>query len=144
MNKPADMAEAYIRFYETMTPESLARLTELVTPEIHFVDPFNDVTGIEPMRRILAKMFADLAEPRFAVTHRAWGGDVCFLRWRFTARGKNGGAEWVIEGMSELRFAADGKVASHVDYWDSGRQFYEKLPLLGSVLRLIRRRLAAG
>jgi steroid delta-isomerase len=144
MNRPADMAEAYIRFYETMTPESLARLPDLATPEIHFVDPFNDVTGIEPMRRILAKMFADLAEPRFVVTHRAWDGDVCFLRWRFTARGKAGGAAWIIEGMSELHFAADGKVASHVDYWDSGRQFYEKLPLLGSVLRLIRRRLAAG
>jgi hypothetical protein len=136
-------ADAYIHFYETMTPESLARLPELVTPDIHFVDPFNDVTGIAPLRRILAKMFEDLHEPRFVVTHRAWSGEVCFLRWDFTARAKSGAA-WKIAGMSELRLAPDGKVASHIDHWDSGRQFYEKLPLIGAVLRLIRRRLAAS
>ncbi len=136
-------ADAYIHFYETMTPDSLARLPELVTPDIHFVDPFNDVTGIAPLRRILARMFADLREPRFVVTHQAWSGEVCFLRWDFTARSQSG-APWKIEGMSELRFAPDGKVARHVDHWDSGRQLYEKLPLIGAVLRLIRRRLAAN
>ena len=57
--------DAYIRFYETMTPESLARLPELVTPDVHFVDPFNDITGVAPLRRILARMFEDLREPRF-------------------------------------------------------------------------------
>jgi len=136
-------AGAYEHFYETMTPDSLARPPELVTPDIHFVDPFNDVTGIAPLRRILAKMFEDLSEPRFVVTHRAWSGEVCFLRWDFTARSKSGEG-WKIEGMSELRFAPDGKVASHIDHWDAGRQFYEKLPLIGAVQRPIRRRLAAS
>ena len=134
--------DAYIRFYETMTPESLARLPELVTPDVHFVDPFNDITGIAPLRRILAKMFEDLREPRFVVTHRALSGAVCFLRWEFAAQSRSGEA-WKITGMSELRFAPDGKVAIHIDHWDSGKQFYEKLPVIGAVLRLIRRRLAA-
>lgn len=138
-----DRAAAYIRFYETMTPESLARLPDLVTPDLHFADPFNDVRGIAAMQRILAKMFADLREPRFVVTHHAWDGELCFLRWRFTARSKSGDP-WAIEGMSELRFAADGKVASHIDHWDAGKQFYEKLPLIGALLRLIRRRVAAN
>lgn len=136
-------AEAYIRFHESMTPDSLARLGDVAAPGIHFVDPFNDVTGIEPLRRILAKMFAELAAPRFVVTHRAWDGDVCFLRWRFEACGKSGGKPWTIEGMSELHFAADGRVVSHIDHWDAGRQFYEKLPLIGAILRAIRRRVAA-
>jgi len=45
--------------------------------------------------------------------------------------------------MSELTFDSDGKVARHVDHWDAGKEFYEKLPLLGGVLRAIRRRVAA-
>jgi hypothetical protein len=28
----------------------LVRLSELATPDIRFVDPFNDVTGIAPLR----------------------------------------------------------------------------------------------
>lgn len=139
-----DPARAYIRFYETMTPESLARLPEFVTSDIHFVDPFNDVTGVERMRRILEKMFADLAQPHFAVTHSAWDGDVCFLRWDFEARGRAEGDKWIIAGMSEIRFAPDGRVSSHIDHWDSGRQFYEKLPVLGALLRFVRRRMAVG
>jgi steroid Delta-isomerase len=45
--------------------------------------------------------------------------------------------------MSELTFDSDGKVARHIDYWDAGKHFYEKLPLLGALLRAIRRRVAA-
>lgn len=144
INAMEERARAYIRFYETMTPESLAHLADVVSPDIHFVDPFNDVVGVDDMRRILQKMFADLAEPRFAVTHCAWDGALCFLRWRFTALSKDKGESWTIDGMSELRFAPDGRVASHIDHWDAGRQFYERLPLLGGILRFIRRRLAVA
>lgn len=140
----ADPAAAYVHFYETMTPLSLDRLDTLVTPDVRFVDPFNDVTGLVAMRRILERMFADLHEPRFRVTHRAWDGATCLLRWRFTARGKSNQNEWLIVGMSELAFAPDGRVSSHIDHWDAGRQVYEKLPVLGAVLRVIRRRLAAA
>ena len=50
----------------------------------------------------------------------------------------------IIQGASRLQFAADGRVASHRDYWDSGRELYEHLPLLGVLLRALRRRLGAG
>ena len=63
MDLPAnDPARAYIRFYETMTAESLDRLPEVVAPDIRFVDPFNDVSGLAAMRRVLEKMFAKLEE----------------------------------------------------------------------------------
>lgn len=139
-----DPARAYIRFYESMTPESLDRLPEVVAPDIRFVDPFNDVTGIAAMRRILEKMFADLGNPRFVVTHCAWAGQTCLLRWRFSALGRSDATEWLIVGMSELEFAPDGRVRSHIDHWDAGRQVYEKVPVLGALIRFIRRRLAAA
>lgn len=145
MNLPAnDPARAYVRFYETMTAESLDRLPEVAAPDIRFLDPFNDVTGLAAMRRILEKMFAELGNPRFVVTHCAWAGPTCLLRWRFTAMSRNDGAEWVIVGMSELEFAPDGRVRSHIDHWDAARQVYEKVPVLGALIRFIRRRLAAG
>lgn len=41
--------------------------------------------------------------------------------------------------MSHLRFDAAGKVCYHRDYWDTGEELYEKLPLLGLGARLLRR-----
>jgi hypothetical protein len=133
-----------VAFFESLSPAALDRLAEVATPNIHFVDPFNDVIGLEPLRRILRGMYADTQDPRFAVTHRAFDGDVCFLRWVFTARVPALRGDWRIEGMTELRFAEDGRVREHIDHWDAARQFHERLPVLGWVLRRVRRRLAHG
>jgi hypothetical protein len=48
-----------------------------------------------------------------------------------------------MRGVSHLRFAADGKVNYHRDYWDTGEELYMKLPGLGTLMRGLRRVLAA-
>ena len=134
--------EAYVRFYETLTPQTVGELRSLVAPEVRFRDPFNDVQGVDAYERVLAKVFEDLDEPRFEVRHSALDGVIGFLMWRFVSCGKHG-RERAIVGMSELHFDVDGRVAIHVDHWDAATQVYEHLPVLGILLRKIRRRIAA-
>jgi hypothetical protein len=43
--------------------------------------------------------------------------------------------EQCIRGASHIRFAADGRACYHRDYWDVAEELYEKLPLIGSVMR---------
>ena len=136
-----DAVEAYVRFWETLTPDSLDRLEELAAPDVRFSDPFNDVRGLAGFRAVFEDMFHRVSEPRFRVTGRAVDGDLCFLRWEFTFRGS--GRDWRIDGVSELRFDASGRVVSHVDHWDAAGQLYERLPIIGTVLRFLRRRLSA-
>lgn len=129
-------AEAYGRFFETLTPAALDDLERFVVPDVHFVDPFNDVVGSAAMRRILARMFADLPDVRFTVTDIAVGR-AGYLRWRFT------GGRWAFEGVSELHFADDERGRRHLDHWDAAGQLYARLPLLGSVIRAVRRRVGS-
>jgi len=49
----------------------------------------------------------------------------------------------VVRGSSHLKLAADGRIAWHRDYWDAAEELYEKLPVLGSLMRWLRQRLAA-
>ncbi len=135
---PEDAATAYVAFYERLTPESIGELHALCTPEVRFRDPFNDVVGIAAYEAVLAKMFRDVSEPRFRVTDRAFSDRVCYLRWRFRYA-----PDGSIEGMSEVHFDLFGKVTAHIDHWDSGSQFYATLPILGALIRLVKRRLAA-
>ncbi|HEV7372471.1 nuclear transport factor 2 family protein [Arenibaculum sp.] len=134
--------DAYLRFYEELSPETLDRLDEVAAETVRFVDPFNDVRGRAALRRVLEHMLATLEEPRFRITHRARDGDVAFVRWRFTSRLR--GRAWEVEGVSELRLDAGGLVVEHVDHWDASTQFYARLPVVGPLIRLIRRRLSAG
>ena len=50
-------------------PASLA-LPSLVTADVRFRDPFNDVQGVDAYGRVLTKMFADLDAPRFDLVER--------------------------------------------------------------------------
>ncbi len=135
-------ARAYARFYETLTPESLGRLEALCAPNVRFQDPFNDVTGIAAYRAVLSAMFDHVSAPSFEVSDWALSGHVAYLRWTFDFARKQAGAPWRIEGMSEVHFDQDGRVIAHLDHWDSGSQFYGRLPLLRQLIGLVRRRLA--
>ena len=137
-----DAIEAYVAFFEELTPGSLDLLETLCTPDVRFRDPFNDVRGLAAMRRVFEKMFEDVREPRFVVTDRAVSGQVCYLRWEFTFLQPRGGAPWRILGMTEVHFDESGRVAAHLDHWDSGSQLYARLPVLGTMVRWVRRRLS--
>ncbi|MBW6508769.1 MAG: hypothetical protein K0A94_04400, partial [Desulfuromonadales bacterium] len=55
----------------------------------------------------------------------------------------NRGAEVEVPGISYLHIAADGRVDEHRDYFDLGALLYERLPLLGPLVRAVKRRFAA-
>lgn len=137
---PEAAAKRYIEFCENMTPNDLGRLGDFCAPEIRFRDPFNEVAGLDNYRRVLAKMFDDIGQPDFTVDGCALEDNICYLRWRLSFQRK-GGQRVTIPGMSEVLFGPDGRAQRHFDYWDAGR-VYELVPLLRSLIRLVKRRLS--
>ncbi len=134
-----------VQFYETLQPASVGRIRALYSAQAHFKDPFNDVRGHAAIERIFAHMFEQVASPRFEVDSAACEGDTAFLAWtmRFSTKGRPGREEQ-IRGCTALRFDAEGRVQWHRDYWDAAEELYEKVPLLGALMRALRRRLTAG
>lgn len=139
---------AYCEFFEHLVEQDLARLAERYTADARFVDPFNDVRGVEAIRGVFERMFERCVEVRFEVHEALRHGDLALLHWTMRMRpapsraGGTPGAQWTFRGMSRVVFAADGRVAEHIDHWDSGGQLYARLPLIGSVIRWLQRRLA--
>lgn len=128
-------------YFETLTPDSLRRLDAIYASDAYFKDPFNEVRGVAAIARILAHMFSVLDAPRFVVREAVADGATVFLVWDFTFRRR--GRPWSIHGASLLKLAADGRIAWHRDYWDAAGELYEKLPVLGALMRWLKRR-AAG
>lgn len=137
-------AAEVIRFFETLTPATLARLQSVYCDDARFIDPFNDVAGHAAIRHVFEHMFVTVDAPQFEVFQAIGEADQCVMLWRFRFRRKGRSASTTINGASHLRFAADGRVAWHRDYWDPARELYEGLPVLGAVMRWLRRRLCAG
>ena len=127
--------------FESLTPADVERLGEFYHPQARFKDPFNEVQGIAAIQHVFAHMFVALDEPRFVVHDIMQQGDQCFLTWDFIFRFKRGAsATQTIRGGSHLMFDDHGLVAQHRDYWDAAEELYEKLPVVGTLMRWLKRR----
>ncbi|QQS12706.1 MAG: nuclear transport factor 2 family protein [Rhodospirillales bacterium] len=131
---PTDALDRYAAFFETMTPASLDRLGEVFTEG-------DDVAGLPAIRRVFEHMYDGVERPTFRILHRAPGPEICYLKWAFSGVVRGRSLDFI--GIGEVRFDAAGLAASHVDHWDAAGAIYGRVPVLGAILRLVRRRLSA-
>jgi steroid Delta-isomerase len=142
----ADTAvDRIVALFEAMTPGDVHRLHAYYRPDAWFKDPFNEVRGLAGVQRVFAHMFEALDQPRFCVTTRIVQGAECFLAWEFRFGLRRGRADrqLLVRGGSHLKLADDGRIAWHRDYWDAAEELYEQLPVLGSLMRWLKRRAAS-
>jgi steroid Delta-isomerase len=130
------------QYFANLSPASVAQLPEHYTPDAYFKDPFNEVRGVAQVRQIFEHMYEALDEPRFVITESVTQGDACFITWDFKFRFKRFDTvtTQTVRGCSHLRFAADARVSYHRDYWDAAEELYEKLPLVGRLMRWLKKR----
>ena len=137
-----DRLERLVSAFESLVPTKVDALAALYAEDAHFRDPFNDVRGRAAVVRIFDHMFEQLDAPRFKVHSAMSDGADAWLEWTMYLQLR--GRELSIEGATRLRFDDVGRVAEHRDYWDAAQELYEKLPVLGSLMRWLRRRLGAA
>jgi hypothetical protein len=139
MNEAVDRI---VQTFETLSPESVARLNAIYAPDAGFKDPFNDVRGLPEIQRIFAHMFVTLVQPRFVVTQRIAQGQQCVLCWEFHFgfRQTKIGQPQCIFGASHLTLDINGRITMHRDYWDAAEELYEKLPWIGGLMRWLKKR----
>jgi steroid delta-isomerase len=99
------------------------------------------VQGRRAIRQVFEHMFRTTRSPRFRVHDWMCSGQAAFIRWRFTCSLKGRGID--VTGVSHVEFDGSGRVTAHIDYWDAAEGMYERLPLIGRLMRWLRGRLAA-
>lgn len=130
-----------VEFWQSLTPASLQHLGTYYTEDASFRDPFNAVKGLPAIHKIFEDMFERLVDPKFSVLEVIADGDRAFLLWDFSfgIRALKPHHIRRIHGGSHLRFAPDGRVCAHRDYWDAAGELYAQLPVLGSLMRALAR-----
>ncbi len=131
--------------YCNMTVEKVHRLArEVYAPGAYLNDSLKVVVGAEAIEEYLAASVAAAREIHFdfADTAVSLEGPDYYLRWQMTLEKRvlNRGVPIRIPGMSHFRFDARGRVLVQRDYWNTGSALYERLPLLGWLIRWVRSR----
>jgi hypothetical protein len=132
-----------VHFFETLDKDvPVEAFGTLYDDAVVFRDPFNDVKGIRAVYRIFQEMYQNLDEPRFVIREYVESGSIAYVKWNFVFHFKGDAKESRFEGVSRLELNAEGKIVSHADFWDAAEHIYEKIPLLGSMLRFVKRKIA--
>jgi ketosteroid isomerase-like protein len=142
---PEAALQQVVHFFEHMQPSDVARLADIYTADAQFKDPFNEVQGIPAIEGIFGHMFEALDAPRFVITNQVLQNTQAFVTWDFLFAMPriDNGATQTIRGATHFVLREETgvwRVAVHRDYWDAAEELYEKLPLVGSLMRWLKKR----
>lgn len=142
---PEQATARLVAFFEHLQPADLTALAVIYAADAAFKDPFNEVRGIAAIRRVFEHMFDTLLEPHFIVTGHVLQDGQCFLSWefRFRLKRQKSAKLQIIRGATHVVFNREGQVEWHRDYWDAAEELYEKLPVIGSLMRWMKARARA-
>ncbi len=99
--------------------------------------------GPEEIKKYFLQTAETMSSFELNILDTARSGPDHYIRWEmiFSAPKLSGGSPIHSVGMSQVRFDAQGKVAFHQDFWDSGKNIYGKIPIVGGLIHTIRNRM---
>ncbi len=124
----------YLNNFEKLDLESIDQLLTNIDKKFIFEDPFNRTNGKKEFKNLLKKMFKKINNPSFKILEVFPGSHSHFVKWQFECKVFKKKISFI--GSSEI-FIKNRLVYKHIDYWDTGKNFYSFLPIIGWVFRKI-------
>lgn len=134
--------EKFNQFYQQLDSADLTGLNQVYRSDIEFIDPIHHMQGIQALHKYFKNMMEDLKHCNFEIYQVTEQRQEAFIIWtmHFQHPRLNKSRMIHVDGVSHLKF--DELVYFHRDYYDVGAMLYEHIPLLGSLVSGIRKRLS--
>lgn len=141
MNAPGSPVETFKSVFNRLTRTNLEILDELYDPAIVFRDPLHQLQGLPVLRRYFQQQYDGVISCRFVFEDTIVQSQSAALTWTMHVKHRRFGKGQVmpLSGASHIRFRE--KVVYHCDYFDLGAFIYERLPLVGPIVRLVKSRI---
>lgn len=125
------------KWYEELSPETLTQIRELYSKECVFKDPFHEIHGTQALEAYFSGLFTKLESFKFEFSEALEQGSKAYLVWDFHCRVR--GYSFKIHGASLITYDEAGRVKIHRDYWDPAEELYEKIPVLGFLMKNLKK-----
>lgn len=139
MNKP--ILYKFKSYFTQMNFENPNALNEIYSDEITFRDPVHEINGIKNLQTYFDKLNNNLMEGSFQFNDESLVDNKAYLSWEMNVKLKRPKKSISASGITVLTF--DDKITHQRDYFDAGQMFYEHVPLLGSIIRSIKKKIVA-
>ena len=130
-----------IDIFNSLRSDNTQILDDFYHPNLKFADPLGPIDGLDAMKNYYKNVYKNVKTIRFEFDHMTTQGNTVFTGWNMflSAQGLNGGNEIRVIGASRITFdPSTDLVIDHRDYFDMGEFIYERVPVLGSIIRFVK------
>lgn len=138
------MIEHIQKTYQAINTDTINQgiLNKLYSEDAVFIDPFHRIEGREALERYFQRLYRNVNSIEFQYGEAVSEGDRIFMEWQMVLSHPRlrKGQPVIVEGATRFQLR-DGLVCVHRDYLDTAQMLYENLPVLGSIVRSIKKRM---
>ena len=136
----AVIIDKFKSYFTQMNFDNPDALSEIYADQIIFKDPVHEIEGVKNLKAYFDKLNSNLIEGSFQFTDDTLVDDKAYLSWEMQVQLKRPNKSVSASGLSVLTL--EEKIVHQRDYFDAGEMFYEHIPLLGGILRSLKKKIA--
>lgn len=131
----------FITTYSKLGTNNLHLLKEVYHQDIEFIDPMHHLQGLDELLNYFDELYTQVSHCQFAIEEVLEAESEAAIYWSMTFchQKLNKKQPVKIHGHSHIK-SQDDKVIFHRDYLDLGAMLYEHIPVLGSVIKSLKKR----
>ncbi|MFT5940098.1 MAG: hypothetical protein ACI8R9_002223 [Paraglaciecola sp.] len=133
----------FVRFYQQLDNNSAKQLCKLYGEKITLIDPVSTHKGLPALERYFTSLLSNTRSCNFIIQELNQQEDTAFVTWQmsFAHPKLKKGKLIQVDGISRI-LIKDNKIVFQRDYYDLGNMLYEHLPIIGYLVRYLKRKLA--
>lgn len=132
-------------FFNHLNKETMDLVDDFYDQDVVFKDPLVLFSNRQPLKEYYRGLYQNVSLIRFTFENEVLSGPQCTFSWTMEMTcGLNNGEPMSVNGISTIRFGGkEGKAVYHRDYYDMGEFVYERIPIVKSVIKLIKKKMLA-
>lgn len=131
-------------FFNSLNRDSMHLVSKFYCENAIFIDPVVNIKGSSSIEKYYQGLYQNVEEIKFEFSELIEQQTTVAAPWimHLKASKLNSGKLISVPGISQIRFEeSSGMAIYHRDYFDMGAFIYEHIPVLGSIIRLIKGKL---
>lgn len=131
-------------FYAELVGKDLGFLSSIYHEHVEFCDPVLNIRGCDALQSYLAHGLNNALSCKFVIHDEILDSKQGFLTWQMHLRHENLAKreEIIVSGSTHVRFDVEtNRIIEHVDYYDLGAMIYEHIPLVGWLVKHVRKKM---
>jgi limonene-1,2-epoxide hydrolase len=133
-----EIIEKFKQYYDCPHKHDPAMLDEFYDENFQYIDPVSTVTGRSNYKKYYKRFTRDVIDIGLRFTRQSILNDKAFLEWECEVYLKKVNKRVQVSGISVL--IVTNKIIWQRNYFDGGAFLYEPLPVIGRLLKWIKKK----